>query len=224
MVSSSSPNNKFNRLPVYTPGETLANIITHGLGAVLSIIGLAFIVYTTATRGDVWHIVSSVIYGCTLMLLYGVSTVYHSIRSPTWRHFGKILDQCSIYLLIAGTYTPFTLVTLRGPWGWSLFCVIWGLAILGIIMEAWWVYRPEMISTAIYLLMGWIVIFAIKPLSANLPEGGMFWLVAGGISYSLGTIFFLIDKKIRYMHAVWHLFVLGGSICHFFAVALYVVP
>jgi hemolysin III len=224
MASSPPEDKKFDRLPTYTPGETLANIITHGLGMVLSIVGVVFIVYATATRGDLWHIVSTAIYGSTLVILYGGSTVYHSIRSPAWRHFGKILDQCSIYLLIAGTYPPFTLVTLRGPWGWSLFGIVWGLAIVGIIMEAWWVYRPEMVSTGIYLLMGWIVVFAIKPLSANLPEGGLTWLVAGGISYSVGTLFFLIDRKIRYMHAVWHLFVLGGSVCHFFAIAFYVVP
>jgi len=212
------------RLPVYSRGETIANVATHVLGVVLSIAGLTILAYSTVTKGDIWHIVSTAIYGSTLLLLYLSSTVYHSFRSPAWRHLGKILDQSAIYLLIAGTYTPFTLVTLRGPWGWSLFGIVWGLAILGLFIEARWVYRPEILSTGIYLFMGWIIIFAIKPISAKLPEGGMYWLVAGGVFYSLGTIFFLIDKKIRYMHAVWHLFVLGGSACHFFAVVLYVVP
>ena len=207
----------------YTSGEEVAHVITHGLGAVLSLIALVLLVGVTWVRGDAWHLASNAIYGATLVILYSGSTLYHSARSPRWRHVAKVIDHGAIYLLIAGTYTPFTLVTLRGPWGWTLFGIVWGLALIGIVTEAWWVYRPEKLATALYLILGWVVVIAIKPLQAALPAGGLFWLVAGGLCYSLGTIFYVM-KKTRYMHAVWHLFVLGGSVCHFLAVALYVVP
>ncbi|MDF1552293.1 MAG: hemolysin III family protein [Deferrisomatales bacterium] len=214
---------KRHNLPEYTAGEEVAHVITHGLGAALSLIALVLLVGVTWVRGDAWHLASTAIYGATLLILYSGSTLYHSARSPRWRHVTKVIDHCAIYLLIAGTYTPFTLVTLRGPWGWTLFGTVWALALIGVVAEAWWVYRPEKLATALYLVLGWVVVIAIKPLYAALPAGGLVWLVAGGLSYSLGTIFYVM-KKTRYMHAVWHLFVLGGSICHFVAVALYVVP
>jgi hemolysin III len=210
-------------LPEYTRGEERAHVITHGLGAVLSLAALVLLVGLTWVRGDAWHRVSTAIYGATLVVLYGGSTLYHSARSPRWRHVAKVIDHCAIYLLIAGTYTPFTLVTLRGPWGWSLFGVVWGLALVGVIAEAWWVYRPEKLASVLYLALGWLVVVAVKPLLAALPPAGLGWLVAGGLCYSLGTVFYVM-KKTRYMHAVWHLFVLGGSVCHFIVVVFYVVP
>lgn len=210
-------------LPDYTAGENISHVITHGLGAVLSVAGLVFLVLAAVKRGDAWHVVSVTIYSASLVILYGGSTLYHSISSPFWRHVAKIIDHSAIYLLIAGTYTPFTLVTLRGPWGWTLFGIVWGLAIIGMAVESWWVYRPEKVATAIFIAMGWVVLIAIKPLMENLSAGGIRWLVAGGLLYSAGTIFYII-KDVRFMHAVWHLFVLGGSVCHFFAVMYYVVP
>jgi len=210
-------------LPDYTTGENIAHVITHGLGVVLSITGLVFLVLAAVKRGNAWHVVSMAIYSASLVILYGGSTLYHSISSPVWRHVGKIIDHSAIYLLIAGTYTPFTLVTLRGPWGWTLFGIVWGLAIIGIAAESWWVYRPEKVATAIFIAMGWVIIIAIKPLKENLAAGGIQWLVAGGLFYSVGTIFYII-KNVRFLHAVWHLFVLAGSVCHYFAVMCYVVP
>jgi hemolysin III len=213
---------KLRDLPQYDRGEELAHVVTHGLGVVLSLAALALLVLTALRRTDVWYLVGTSIYGATLIILYAGSTLYHSARSERWRHVAKIIDHCAIYLLIAGTYTPFTLITLRGPWGWSLFGIVWGVALTGVAVEAWWVYRPEKLASALYLALGWVVVIAIKPLLERLPAGGMFWLVSGGLCYTVGTIFYVM-KRTRYMHAVWHVFVLAGSICHFIAVRLYVV-
>lgn len=210
-------------LPEYRPGEEVAHVVTHGLGVVLSLAALALLVLTALRQGDIWHLVGNSIYGATLIILYTGSTIYHSARSKRWRHVAKIIDHCAIYLLIAGTYTPFTLITLRGPWGWSLFGIVWGVALVGVAVEAWWVYRPKKLASALYLALGWVVVVAIKPLLERLPAGGMVWVVAGGMCYTLGTVFYVM-KRTRYMHAVWHVFVLAGSICHFIAVRLYVVP
>lgn len=207
----------------YSAGEERAHVLTHGLGVALGVAALIVLVSASWTRGDIWHVVSTSIYGTTLIILYGGSTLYHSARSPRWRHVAKVLDHCAIYLLIAGTYTPFSLVTLRGPWGWSLFGVVWGLALVGVAAEAWWVYRPEKLSTILYLALGWVALFAIKPLVAALSPAGFGWLLAGGVCYSIGTLFY-VRKQTPYMHAVWHVFVLAGSACHFVAVARYVVP
>jgi len=210
-------------LQEYSAAEERAHVLTHGLGVALGVAALVVLVSASWTRGDIWHVVSTAIYGTTLIILYGGSTLYHSARSPRWRHVAKVLDHCAIYLLIAGTYTPFSLVTLRGPWGWSLFGVVWGLALVGVAAEAWWVYRPKWLSTILYLALGWVALVAIKPLVAALSTGGFGWLLAGGVCYSLGTLFY-VQKQTPYMHAVWHVFVLAGSVCHFVAVARYVVP
>ena len=214
---------KRSELQEYRAGEELAHVLTHGLGVLLGVVALVVMVAVSWNRGDRWHLVSSSIYGATLITLYGGSTLYHSARAPRWRHVAKVLDHCAIYLLIAGTYTPFSLVTLRGPWGWSLFGVVWGLALVGVAAEAWWVYRPKILSTVLYLGLGWVALVAIKPLLAALSPAGFGWLLAGGVCYSVGTLFY-VQKNTPYMHAVWHVFVLAGSACHFVAVAGYVLP
>lgn len=203
--------------------EELANSITHAIGVALSLAALVILVVYAAMQGDGWKIVSFSIYGTSLVLLYTASTLYHSFTSERARHYLKIFDHAAIYLLIAGTYTPFLLVMIRGAWGWTLFGIIWGLAIVGIIFKLFFVHRFRIVSTIIYLLMGWLIIVAFRPLIANVPENGLYWLLAGGLSYSFGVIFYLWEK-IPYHHAIWHLFVLGGSIFHFFAVLFYVLP
>lgn len=207
----------------YSLGEEIANAITHGLGVALSIAALALLVFVAATRGNGWHLATAIVYGTSLFLLYLSSTLYHSIPGEKARHVFKIIDHSAIYLLIAGTYTPFTLVTLRHSGGWWLFAIVWSLAAVGIALEAFWVYRPKWVSAAVYLGMGWLIVVAMGPLIENLAPAGVWLLAAGGLAYTLGTIFYVL-KKVPYMHAVWHLFVLGGSICHFLAVMLFVLP
>ena len=191
--------------------------------ALLSVAGLVLLVLAAVQRGDAWHITSSAIFGSTLVLLYASSTLYHSFQRENVRRLLRKLDHAAIFLLIAGTYTPFMLVTLRGPWGWSLFGVVWGLALIGIILKFWFVGRFNFVSTLIYLGMGWLVMIAIKPLLAALPPAGLGWLIAGGVCYSGGTIFYLWEK-LPYNHAIWHVFVLGGSVCHWIAVYGWVLP
>ncbi len=201
-------------------GERL-NSITHLMGAVLAAAGAAVLVVLAARLGDPWKIVSFSIYGLMLFALYTMSTLYHSIRGKGKRVLQK-LDQCSIYLLIAGTYTPFTLVTLRGAWGWSLFGVIWGLAALGIVQEAWLGKGARILSLVIYFLMGWLSVIAVKPLLAALTPAGFAWLAAGGLFYTVGIIFYALDEKLRHGHGIWHMFVLAGSVSHYLAILLYV--
>ncbi|MDW7740573.1 MAG: hemolysin III family protein [Bacillota bacterium] len=201
----------------------IANSITHGIGALLAVAGLVLLVVFAAIKGNAWHVVSFSIYGTTLVLLYVASTLYHSFQEPKLKYIFRIIDHSAIYLLIAGTYTPFTLVTLQGSTGWVLFGVIWGLAITGILYKAFFINRHVVISTLFYLLMGWLIIFSIKDLISSLPVNGLVLLGAGGLSYTLGMIFYAGRERLL-MHAIWHLFVLGGSICHFFAVFLYVLP
>jgi hemolysin III len=209
----------------YTRGEERANVASHGIGVALSCIGLVLLVDQARLRGNAWHILSAAIFGTMLVLLYAASTAYHAIRpsSPRAKHAAKVVDHVCIYLLIAGSYTPFALVTLRSGLGWWLFGASWLLAALGAGAEAFWVYRPQWLSALAYVGMGWIAIFAIRPLAAALPPAGLWLLLGGGIVYTLGTIFYVM-KRVRYMHAVWHGFVLGGSVCHFLAVILHVVP
>jgi hemolysin III len=207
----------------YTPREELANSLTHGLGAVLSVVGLVLLVFFSARYGDAWHVVSTAVFGTTLVLLYSSSTIYHSLRDERLKHVLQKFDHAAIFLLIAGTYTPFMLVTLRGPWGWSLFGVIWGLALAGVILKFWFAGRFRLASTLIYLGMGWLVMVAIKPLLAALPAGGLRLLIGGGLCYTGGAVFYL-RKQLPYHHAIWHLFVLGGSACHWASVFFYVVP
>jgi hemolysin III len=207
----------------YSLGEEIANCVTHGVGAALSVAGLVLLVVFAALYGDAWHVASVAVYGTTLILLYTASTVYHACKGEKAKHVTKILDHSSIFLLIAGTYTPFTLVTLRGPWGWALFGVVWGLAVAGVVFKALFVRRLKVLSVAIYLLMGWLVVTAAGPLMRGLPKGGLALLLAGGLAYTAGTVFYAL-KKVPYMHSVWHLFVLAGSALHFFAVLFFVIP
>ncbi len=203
--------------------EELVNALTHGTGALLSAAGLGVLVVMACLHGTALHIVSCSIYGATLVLLYTASTLYHSVRSPRLKHAFKIVDHSCIYLLIAGTYTPFTLVTLQGGWGWTLFGLVWVLAAAGIVFQLFFVHRFKILATAAYILMGWLAVFAVKPLLDALPAGGFAWLLAGGIVYTVGALFYLL-KRLPYNHAIWHFFVLGGSACHYVAVVLYVVP
>lgn len=201
----------------------LINSLTHGLGLVLSLSAIPLLIVLAATRGSAWHIVGVSVYGATLIALYAASTIYHACRSDKARRIFRVLDHSSIYLLIAGTYTPFALVNLRGPWGWTLLGLVWGIAVFGITWKLVATARFPGVSIASYLLMGWLVLVAIKPLLASVQFGGIVWLLAGGLAYSLGTIF-LGWKKLPYHHAVWHLAVIAGSICHYLAIAKYVLP
>ena len=207
----------------YSVGEEIANSITHGIGVLLSIGGLAVLVGFASLRGDAWHIATCSIFGSTLILLYAASTLYHSIPLPSIKGILRMIDHSAIYLLIAGTYTPFMLVNLRGPWGWSLFGIIWGIAMGGILLKTTSFGRLPGISLGLYLAMGWIVVIAIKPMLAVLDTGGFGLLLLGGLAYSGGTIFYAWDK-LPYNHAIWHLFVMAGSCLHFFAILLYVIP
>jgi hemolysin III len=197
--------------------EELANTLTHGLGAVLSALGGAALIVLAALHGDVWLIVSSSIFVAALLLLYTASTLYHAARSAVLRTRLKVLDHCAIYLLIAGSYTPFMLGSVRGGWGWSLFGVIWGLAAAGVVFKLFFTGRFNILSTIIYIAMGWLVLIGAGPLVRHLDTSTLFWLVAGGITYTAGTLFYH-RPRMPFAHAVWHLFVLGGSLCHGIAV------
>ncbi|MEE9912615.1 MAG: hemolysin III family protein [Deltaproteobacteria bacterium] len=203
--------------------EELLNSITHGAGILLSIAALVLLIVFSSTYGSTGHVVSCTIFGVTLILLYTASTLYHGIQKPHLKRVCKIFDHSCIYLLIAGTYTPFLLVTLRGVLGWTMFGVIWFLAVSGVVLKIFFVQRFKIISTIAYVLMGWIIVFAIKPLADALSSGGLVWLIAGGLAYTLGVIFYAW-KKLPFNHAIWHLFVLTGSVCHFFAIIFYVIP
>ena len=207
----------------YHPLEEKINIITHAVGIALSIAALVLLVVFASIYGTVWHIVSFSIYGGSLLALYSASTIYHSIQNPKWRYRFNIVDRSAIYILIAGTYTPFTLVTLNGTIGWVMFGATWGIAAIGIIFKIFFTSRFNIISTISYVAMGWIVIFAINPLINNLPINGLIWLFLGGFFYTIGAVIYSI-QKIKFNHAIFHVFVLLGSISHFFAVFLYVLP
>ena len=207
----------------YSPAEELANRLTHGLGAVFSVAGLVLLVVYSALRGTAWHVVTTAVYGVTLVLLYTSSTLYHSAKSDRLKTLFQKFDHAAIFLLIAGTYTPFLLGPLRGPWGWSLFGVIWAIALVGVVVKFWHAGRFDFISTMAYIAMGWLVLIAAKPLVAALPPGGLYLLIIGGLCYTLGTIFYLWPK-LPFHHAVWHLWVLGGSVCHWVAIFAYIVP
>ena len=198
------------------------NSISHLVGASMVVIGATVLITIAALTGDALKITSSVVYSLTLLLLYLFSTLYHSIRGNAKLVLQKF-DHCSIYLLIAGTYTPFCLVTLQGKIGWILFAIVWGLAVIGIVQELFFANAARIASLVIYVLMGWSVLLFIKPLIAALGSAGFIWLAAGGIIYSVGIIFYVIDERMRHAHGIWHLFVLGGSICHFVTVLCYVV-
>ena len=209
--------------PQYSQREELANVLTHGMGALLAISAMVLLIVFSSLNGDAYHIVSSVVFGTCMLLLYTMSTLYHMVKKEKIKRIFRLLDHSSIFLLIAGTYTPFTLVTLNGKWGWTLFGLVWGLAVAGIIVEVATKQKYKKISLALYIGMGWLIIIAIKPLLHTIPTGGLMLLVSGGFCYTLGILFY-IWKSLAGNHAIWHLFVLGGSTLHFFAVFFYVIP
>jgi len=194
----------------------VANAITHGIGVGLAIAALVILVVYAARISDTWKVVSFSIYGATMIILFLSSTLYHSFPQPYLKRFFRILDHSSIFLLIAGTYTPVTIGSMRGGWGWTLFGVIWGLTIVGIVLKIFAMSKLKWLSIVVYLMMGWIILIAIKPLIAVVTTKFLIWILAGGLAYSLGIIFY-VARKLPFHHAVWHLFVLAGSICHFFA-------
>jgi hemolysin III len=210
-------------LPRYGFGDELASSVIHGIGIVLSIVGLAVLVAHTASYGTASDVLASAVYGLSLILLYTASTLYHSIRAESVRRMLRTLDHIAIFLLIAGTYTPFTLIALRGAWGWSLFGAVWSLALLGIALEMGLLKRYRRFAVLLYVAMGWVGIVAFRPLLAHLQTGGMVLLLAGGAAYTLGVPFYLW-RKLPYHHSVWHFFVLAGSVLQFLAVFFYVVP
>jgi len=210
-------------IAVYSANEERANVLTHALGAALSVAGLFVLVRLSTIHGDGWHVAGTGVFGCALVLLYTLSTLYHLSRDPATKQWLRKCDHAGIFLLIAGSYTPFLLVTLRGPLGWSLFAIIWGLGFAGIILKFWFAGHFRAVSTLVYLGMGWLVLFVLRPLLEVLPLSAVWVLVAGGVCYTGGVVFYLW-KRLPYHHAIWHLFVVAGSICHWYAVFEYVVP
>ncbi len=207
--------------PKQSLGEEIANSITHGIGAALGTAALVILVVLASIKGDAWRVVSFSIYGSTLVILYTSSTLYHAITHKEIKRYFRIMDLSAIFLLIAGTYTPITLLPLRGTgWGWTIFGLIWGMAIIGILFKTFFDGKYEKLSIIFYVLMGWLIVIAIKPMIANLPAGLIIWIAIGGLSYTIGIIF-LAWTKFPYSHTIWHLFVLGGSISHFFGIFLY---
>jgi hemolysin III len=206
----------------YTRKEEVVNAITHGLGAALSIAGLVLLIVFASLKGNAWHVVSFTIYGSTMVILYLSSTLVHSFPDGKVKDILDIFDHSSIYLFIAGTYTPYLLTVVKGSLGWTLFGIVWGIAIAGVIFKAYFVKRFLFLSTFIYILMGWLIIFAWKPLVVALPYNGLVLLVIGGVLYTIGTIFY-VWRGFPYHHAVWHLFVIAGSICHYFSILLYII-
>ncbi len=204
----------------YTLKEEIFNSITHGVGAVLSLAALVILVYFAGTKGDVWRVVSFSVYGFTLFFLYLSSTLYHSILIEKVKKVFRVFDHVSIYLLIAGSYTPITLVAMRGVWGWTIFGIIWGLALLGIVLNIISIEKTKIVSTILYVLMGWLIIIAVKPMLQMVPAGLFAWLLGGGILYTLGVIFY-VCRKIPFNHGIWHLFVLGGSVMHYLGFLFY---
>lgn len=209
--------------PRYTNREELANSITHGIGILFSVAGLGVLTAFASVFGTVWHIVSCSIYGATMILLYTASTLYHSLRGGKAKAIFRVFDHSAIFLLIAGTYTPLTLVCLRGPWGWSIFGFIWGLTVAGILFEIFLPKRFRYIIVILYVAMGWTIVVAVKPMLAAVDPGGLWLLLIGGLCYSSGIPFY-ISKSLPYNHAIWHVFVLGGTIFQFFCILLYVIP
>lgn len=208
----------------YSKKEEIANALTHGIGIILSIIGLVYMLVYSIQNGDISHITGSIVFGSTLIIMYTCSTLYHTFQTQKLKLIFRKLDHIAIYLLIAGSYTPFTLITLQNTaWGWSLFIIIWFLAVFGIIYKLTPLNRYKKISLILYLGMGWLVILAAKPMITFLDTNGLWLLVLGGLMYTIGVIFY-IWEKLPFNHAIWHLFVLGGSIFHFFTVFYYVIP
>ena len=210
-------------LHVYTLGEELVNSISHGVGALFSIAVLVLCVVRAAQHGSMVGVVSSIVYGICMLLMYSASTIYHALKPNLAKRVFRVLDHCMVFLLIAGTYTPCTLVLLQGTLGWTLFGAVWTTAIAGIVLNAIDMKKFEILSMVCYLVMGWAIIVAIKPLMAALPHDGLVLLVAGGVSYTLGAILYGIGAKVRWIHCVWHFFVLAGSVLHFLCIFLYIL-
>jgi hemolysin III len=208
---------------VYSPAEERLHALTHAAGVVMGIVGLSWMLYTSLSMDDGWRIAASIVYGVSLILLFAASTVYHYFYESPHRPFLKLLDHCAIYLLIAGTYTPFLLVAMRSSAGWWLFAAIWILATAGIIKKIWVRHRFPRFSLVTYLVMGWLCLLAGPQLLASISTDGMVWLAGGGIAYTVGTVFYM-RKNMVYHHAIWHVFVLIGAACHLMAVAFYVLP
>jgi len=200
-----------------TPGEEIANALSHGLGALLALAALPLLVWQAARLGGAADVVGACVFGASLFLLYGTSATYHALPGGGAKRWFNRMDHAAIYLLIAGSYTPFTLGVLQGPWGWSLFGIVWAAAAVGVTVKLLNRLRHPWLSTGLYIAMGWVAVVAIVPMLERMPAAGLAWLVAGGLSYTLGALVFMLDNRVRYAHAAWHLFVLGGSVCHFFA-------
>jgi hemolysin III len=209
--------------PQYSLTEEFLHAFSHGAGAILSIGGLTWMLYISIAASDPWRIVASIVYGLSLVLLFMASTLYHTFHSSSHKHVFKLLDHCAIYLLIAGTYTPFLLVAMRTNIGWWLFGIVWALATAGILTKLWFRHRFPRVSLVSYLLMGWLVVIIIPQVAEAIGKNGILWLAAGGASYTVGA-FFYAQKQMAYSHVIWHVFVLVGSICHFLAIAWHVLP
>lgn len=207
---------------MYTVGEEIFNSVSHGVGVLLSVAALVLLIVFAAIYSDGYGLASALVYGISLILLYTMSMVYHIVQNKTAKKVLRIFDHCSIFILIAGTYTPYLLVSMRGTLGWTIFGIIWGVTVIGILMNAISLEKFRVLSLICYVLMGWGIILSIKPLAQNLPLPGLMLLIAGGVVYTVGVVFYVL-KKYRYMHSVWHLFVLGGSIFHYFSILLYVL-
>jgi hemolysin III len=207
----------------YSRREEVANAVTHGIGAALSVAALVLLIVFSSMKGTAWHVVSFTIYGITMLMLYTNSTLVHALKEGKAKDLFEFFDHSSIYLFIAGTYTPFLFVAVRGTLGWTLFGIIWGIALAGVIFKAFFTKKFLFMSTIFYIAMGWLIVTAWQPLVAVIPTGGIVLLVAGGLMYTLGTLFY-VWRGFPYHHAIWHLFVLAGSILHFFAVIVYLTP
>jgi channel protein, hemolysin III family len=207
----------------YSVAEEIAHALTHGVGAIAAIVGLVFMLVWAVSYGDTFHVVSASIYGASLILLYLASTLYHAFPWPRVKAFFQQMDHAAIYVLIAGTYTPFALVNLRGAWGWTLLAVVWSIALIGIIMEVAMKERKKWLSLSLYLGLGWMALVVIKPMLETVEAGGLWLLLAGGLAYTFGVIFY-VWKSLRFHHAIWHVFVLAGSVLHFLSVFYFVLP
>jgi hemolysin III len=202
-------------------GEELANSLSHGFGLIAALVASPFLVLHAVRQGDAGFMVGASIFAATMVLLYMASTLYHALPVGRAKRVFRVIEHSAIFLLIAGTYTPFTLGVLRGTWGWTLLGLVWGIAVTGVVLKALNRLTHPIITTSLYLLMGWLIVIAVEPLSEHVPAAGLLWLVAGGLAYTVGVIFFALDSRLRYGHFIWHLFVMAGTACHYFAVLGY---
>ena len=206
---------------IQSPGEEIANSISHGMGVIASLLGTPFLIVHAVRRGDTGFIVGTCVFCASMILLYLASTLYHALPTGKAKRCFRIIEHCAIFILIAGTYTPLTLGILRGAFGWTLFGIVWGLAIAGVVLKVFFQTAHPILSTCLYLLMGWLLVIAVQPLFARMPTAGLFLLIAGGLSYTVGVAFFATDSRVPYGHLIWHLFVITGTTCHYFLVLWY---